>query len=300
MWRGVPSVIDRHRFRVGGARRLGRASPSTSRWATGTRRTCSDEPEPALDAIEQATRPWFGGDDDSRDGRDGSHAARARPAARRARRHARRVPRGRTPRRAAGWRGELRSAARANLLPGRRLGADRPEGGVRASRALRSSGTPSRCRRSTATTCAEPFLQRGVDAHVPERRARLDLRLLRRRGVGAGARALRRGGADRRGAGAPRRRRGSPRRSRGTRRRREPVAARAHRPGRARLVVPPDWERGRRSRRRTATCSRRRSSTASSRCSGRRPLTGDRRASPARDIARPRALRPCPQRVPDR
>ena len=145
-----------------------------------------------------------------RHGRDGSHAAAAGAdlahSRRRTARDARRVPRRRSAdERLARVQGRAALRGTREPPPRRHLLAHRPEGCVRASgalaRALRRAAAGALRRRVAGAVPAA-----GVVAHVPELRARLDLRLLRRRGLRPGPRALRRGGADRQGARVPRRR----------------------------------------------------------------------------------------------
>ena len=238
VWRGVPGRGRLPPLRLGRDRRLrgGRGVPARR---IRQRRVHLRRPGPGRSRAVRGALPSLVRERSrARDGRNRPHAARARLLGAcpdgATRRHARRST-SRTPRRTGSshWRGELRSAARANLLPGRRLRPNRPQGGVRAcgtvARALRRAA----CRRSTADDWPEPFLAQAWtrmfqnSAHdsicgcsADEVSAQVLVRYAEAEQIGREL-AQRARCADRRG--------GSPRRLRG----RESVAARAHRPRRA-------------------------------------------------------------------
>ena len=121
------------------------------------------------------------------------------------------------------WRGELRSSARANMLMGT-LSArlDLKAAMARAERALTryARAVPGAVRDRLAGAAARPRLA----AADRELGARLDLRLLRGRGLHAGARPLLRGRADRHGPRRGRRARGCRRGADGIGRRLQPLA----------------------------------------------------------------------------
>src|SRR4051812_30313052 len=137
-------------------------------------------------------------------------------------------------------------------------------------------------------------------AHVPERSARLHLRLLRRRGVGAGPRPLRRGRADRRRADSAGR---AEDRGRGAARRvcdRQSVSVRAHRRRRAGARRARRVGRGGpRAPRRLAGADAG-ASPAGPAGLGDESRSGRGRTRDRPPPARPRALRPVRQRLPDR
>ena len=116
------------------------------------------------------------------------------------------------------WRGELRSSARANLLmasppTGSTSARPRREPSARSSRMAEPLCAAVRAGRALARAAAGP----GLEGHRAQRRARLGVRLLARRGGRRGAPPLRRGPADRRWPAspgpAPRRRRAGGRRA---------------------------------------------------------------------------------------
>jgi hypothetical protein len=123
VWRGVPSTVDRHRFLwegIDGSTVLAEYLPD----GYGNAAHLFDEPRtPDLEPFEERYRPWFGEDDIlGMVGTDHMPLPRDLPS---------RVPSGATlgtlaeyldgaspPDGATRWTGEMRSAARANLLPG--------------------------------------------------------------------------------------------------------------------------------------------------------------------------------------
>jgi hypothetical protein len=123
VWRGVPSVVDRHRFLwegVDGSTVLAEYLPD----GYGNAAHLFDDPgRPALEPFEEHYRPWFGEDDIlGMVGTDHMPLPRELPS---------RVPAearlgtlaeyldGATPHDGiTRWQGEMRSASRANLLPG--------------------------------------------------------------------------------------------------------------------------------------------------------------------------------------
>ncbi len=123
VWRGVPSVVDRHRFLwegVDGSPVLAEYLPD----GYGNAAQLFDEPgQPALGPFEERYRPWFGEDDIL-----GMVGTDHMPLPRDLTSHVPEEARlgtlaeyldGATPHAGATrWQGEMRSAARANLLPG--------------------------------------------------------------------------------------------------------------------------------------------------------------------------------------
>jgi hypothetical protein len=123
VWRGVPSAVDRHRFLwegIDGSTVLAEYLPD----GYGNAAHLFDEPGiPDLEPFEERYRPWFGDDDVlGMVGTDHMPLPRDLPS---------RVPSGARlgtlaeylegaspPEGATRWTGEMRSAARANLLPG--------------------------------------------------------------------------------------------------------------------------------------------------------------------------------------
>jgi alpha-mannosidase len=261
VWRGVPAAIHRHAFRWeapdGSAVRAEYLPAGYSNAAHAF-----DGPEPALDAVEHALRPWYEPDPVlAMVGTDHMPPVRLPHG----------VPVGtlrdylaaaRSGDGATAWRGELRSGARANLLPGcvsARI--DLKRAAARAERALERYAEPLQA--LYGDDGAEPFLREAWTlvlqnaAHdsicgcsADEVSAQVLVRYTEAEQIG---RELARRAVDRAAAAAPR----------GT-----VVVVNPSPRERADLVeldltVPPA------SRRRTGTCSRRRSSSAGSPCSGR-------------------------------
>ena len=144
--------------RLGRAGRLRGASPSTCPAGYGNAAYLFDVPGPVdLGPFEERFRPWFRRAIPC-SGWSEPTTCRSRPT------FSARVPDGATvgtlaeyladaaPEGLSHWRGELRSGARANLLPGRRLRPNRPQGGVRARRTLARALRRAACRLSTAAT----------------------------------------------------------------------------------------------------------------------------------------------------
>ena len=100
------------------------------------------------------------------------------------------------------WHGELRSGARSNLLMG--VGSNRvdvKQAAARAERSLERLAEPLSALFLPPDAWPAPFLDLAWTAHDPQRRPRLDLRLLGRRRGGRRAPPLRRGPPHRRGPG---------------------------------------------------------------------------------------------------
>jgi hypothetical protein len=123
VWRGVPSVVDRHRFLwegVDGSTVLAEYLPD----GYGNAAQLFEEPgQPALEPFEERYRPWFGEDDIL--GMVGTdHMSLPRDLTSRVPGEARfgtlaEYLDGATPHEGVTrWQGEMRSASRANLLPG--------------------------------------------------------------------------------------------------------------------------------------------------------------------------------------
>ena len=130
-------------------------------------------------------------------------------ALRRSRRCPSTSPSSRTRRAASTWHGELRSGARANLLMGVASNrVDVHQAAARAERGLERLAEPLTALLLAAGRMARRAPRRGVARGRAQQRARLDLRVLARRGGAGGPPPLRRGRSHRRRAGGscPRRR----------------------------------------------------------------------------------------------
>ena len=307
VWRGVPAAVDFHRFvweGIDGSSVVAEYLPG----GYGNAAYIFDVPGPVdLGPFEERFRPWFASDPVLGHGRDRPQAARARLLGARPRRrdgrHARRTT-SRTPRRTGSsrWRGEMRSGRAREPAPGRRLRPHRPQGGVCPRANGGSSVTPSRCRRSTADRLAGAvpaqawtrMFQNSAhdsicgcsDGRASRRRCSCATPRRSRSAASCAQRAVARIAAEvPHDAFADR----------------ESVAARAHRPRRARAWSFPTTGRRSSSSFRTArACRRRRSAAADAvRVEGearRRGGAGGDRTPPAR----PRALRPNRERLSDR